>query len=240
MRAAAVGAYIGAAYFFTSSTSFANPAITVGRMFSNTFAGIAPSSVPSFVAAQVVGGVLAWSSSGALSRTSPRPRPPTSSFPHHQIGIAASHPARSGLGDRRRTVVTTGRSCCSSASTTPGAAWRHGSCSTTTPRAGSRSGPPGRSRATSSIRRSSRSSRSGASIHPRSSRSRSPTRRPRRRRRRHHGLRGHLPGLPRQALPRLGARGPGGYVGRSGPPNRRRDRPPGEGAPHRACRLAVA
>jgi arsenate reductase len=56
---AAVGAYIGAAYFFTSSTSFANPAITVGRMFSNTFAGIAPSSVPAFVAAQVVGGVLA-------------------------------------------------------------------------------------------------------------------------------------------------------------------------------------
>ena len=53
---AAVGAYIGAAYFFTSSTSFANPAITVGRMFSNTFAGIAPSSVPCFIAAQVVGG----------------------------------------------------------------------------------------------------------------------------------------------------------------------------------------
>ena len=57
---AAVGAYIGAAYFFTSSTSFANPAITVGRMFSNTFAGIAPSSAPSFIAAQVVGGVLAY------------------------------------------------------------------------------------------------------------------------------------------------------------------------------------
>lgn len=57
---AAVGAYIGAAYFFTSSTSFANPAITVGRMISNTFAGIAPSSVPSFVSAQVVGGVLAF------------------------------------------------------------------------------------------------------------------------------------------------------------------------------------
>ena len=55
----AVAAYIGAAYFFTSSTSFANPAITVGRMFSNTFAGIAPSSAPSFIAAQVVGGVLA-------------------------------------------------------------------------------------------------------------------------------------------------------------------------------------
>jgi arsenate reductase len=57
--AAAVGAYIGAAYWFTSSTSFANPAITIGRMFSNTFAGIAPSSVPSFIGAQVTGGVLA-------------------------------------------------------------------------------------------------------------------------------------------------------------------------------------
>jgi glycerol uptake facilitator-like aquaporin len=57
--AAAVGAYIGAAYFFTSSTAFANPAITVGRMFSNTFAGIAPSSVLSFVAAQIAGGALA-------------------------------------------------------------------------------------------------------------------------------------------------------------------------------------
>jgi glycerol uptake facilitator-like aquaporin len=56
---AAVGAYIGAAYFFTSSTSFANPAITVGRMFSATFAGIAPASVPAFIAAQVIGGLLA-------------------------------------------------------------------------------------------------------------------------------------------------------------------------------------
>jgi len=57
---AAVGAYIGAAYFFTSSTSFANPAIDVGRMFSDTFAGIAPASVPAFVVAQLVGGVLAF------------------------------------------------------------------------------------------------------------------------------------------------------------------------------------
>jgi glycerol uptake facilitator-like aquaporin len=56
---AAVGAYIGAAYFFTSSTSFANPAITVGRMFSDTFAGIAPSSVAPFIAAQIAGGALA-------------------------------------------------------------------------------------------------------------------------------------------------------------------------------------
>jgi glycerol uptake facilitator-like aquaporin len=56
---AAVGAYIGAAYFFTSSTSFANPAITIGRSLSNTFAGIAPSSVPSFIGAQILGGVVA-------------------------------------------------------------------------------------------------------------------------------------------------------------------------------------
>jgi glycerol uptake facilitator-like aquaporin len=59
MAPAAVGAYIGAAYFFTSSTSFANPAITAGRMFSDTFAGIAPASVPAFVVAQLVGGLVA-------------------------------------------------------------------------------------------------------------------------------------------------------------------------------------
>jgi glycerol uptake facilitator-like aquaporin len=56
----AVGTYIGAAYFFTSSTSFANPAITVGRMLSDTFAGIAPSSVPAFIAAQAVGGLVGF------------------------------------------------------------------------------------------------------------------------------------------------------------------------------------
>lgn len=51
----AVGAYIGGAYFFTASTSFANPAVTFARMFSDTFAGIRPSSAPAFVAAQLVG-----------------------------------------------------------------------------------------------------------------------------------------------------------------------------------------
>jgi glycerol uptake facilitator-like aquaporin len=56
--AAAVGAYIGAAYWFTSSTSFANPAVTIGRMFSDTFAGIAPASVPAFGLAQLVGAAL--------------------------------------------------------------------------------------------------------------------------------------------------------------------------------------
>jgi glycerol uptake facilitator-like aquaporin len=58
LAAPAVGAYIGAAYWFTSSTSFANPAVTVGRMFSDTFAGIAPASAPAFVASQGVGLVL--------------------------------------------------------------------------------------------------------------------------------------------------------------------------------------
>jgi len=57
---AAVGAYIGAAYFFTSSTSFANPAITIGRMFSDTFAGIAPASAPAFIGAQIIGGAIAF------------------------------------------------------------------------------------------------------------------------------------------------------------------------------------
>ncbi|WP_291045876.1 MIP/aquaporin family protein [Herbiconiux sp.] len=56
--AAAVGAYIGAAYWFTSSTSFANPAVTIARMFSDTFAGIAPGSVPGYVLMQLIGGAL--------------------------------------------------------------------------------------------------------------------------------------------------------------------------------------
>jgi glycerol uptake facilitator-like aquaporin len=66
LSAAAVGAYIGAAYWFTSSTSFANPAVTVGRMFSDTFAGIAPASVPPFIAAQLVGGLVGLALTVAL------------------------------------------------------------------------------------------------------------------------------------------------------------------------------
>jgi len=57
--AAMVAAYIGAAYWFTASTSFANPAAAFGRMFSDTFAGIAPASVPGFVGAELVGAGLA-------------------------------------------------------------------------------------------------------------------------------------------------------------------------------------
>lgn len=58
LSAAAVGVYIGAAYWFTSSTSFANPAVTIGRIFSNTFAGIAPASAPLYIAAQIIGALL--------------------------------------------------------------------------------------------------------------------------------------------------------------------------------------
>jgi arsenate reductase len=54
----AVAGWIGAAYWATSSTSFANPAVTIGRTFSDTFAGIAPGSIAGFIAAQVVGGAL--------------------------------------------------------------------------------------------------------------------------------------------------------------------------------------
>lgn len=67
----AVGAYIGAAYWFTSSTSFANPAVSVGRAFTDTFAGIAPASLPMFVAAQFAGGALALGLVALLYPTAP-------------------------------------------------------------------------------------------------------------------------------------------------------------------------
>ncbi|MFJ9366097.1 aquaporin [Nocardia sp. NPDC101769] len=66
LSAAAVAAYIGSAYWFTSSTSFANPAVTVGRVFSDTFAGIAPASVPAFIAAQILGAALGFVLIGLL------------------------------------------------------------------------------------------------------------------------------------------------------------------------------
>lgn len=55
-----VGLYITAAYWFTASTSFANPAVTIGRAWTNTFSGINPSHVPAFIAAQIAGAVLGW------------------------------------------------------------------------------------------------------------------------------------------------------------------------------------
>jgi glycerol uptake facilitator-like aquaporin len=71
--AAMVAVYIGAAYWFTSSTSFANPAAAVGRMFSDSFAGIAPASVPGFIVAELVGALLAAAAHCVLG-PSRRPR----------------------------------------------------------------------------------------------------------------------------------------------------------------------
>jgi arsenate reductase len=83
---AAVGAFIGAAYWFTSSTSFANPAITIGRMFSDTFAGIAPTSVPLFIAMQLLGGAVAVLLVRALY---PDPAPDTSPMVAERTGPRA-------------------------------------------------------------------------------------------------------------------------------------------------------
>src|SRR3984957_14904029 len=85
---AAVGAYIGAAYFFTSSASFANPAITIGRMFSDTFAGIAPASAPGYIAAQVTGGILA---AGVIKALYP------AITPSDAAGIIVPHPGDASL-----------------------------------------------------------------------------------------------------------------------------------------------
>ena len=89
---AAVGAYIGAAYFFTSSASFANPAISVGRMFSNTFAGIAPASVPSFVVAQLVGGACAILAIRVLYPDITPAEAADAIMPHHERPASQSLP----------------------------------------------------------------------------------------------------------------------------------------------------
>lgn len=71
--AAMVAAYIGSAYFFTASTSFANPAAAFGRMFTDSFAGIAPASVPAFVLAQIAGAALAVAINAAFAGASVAP-----------------------------------------------------------------------------------------------------------------------------------------------------------------------
>jgi glycerol uptake facilitator-like aquaporin len=68
-----VGAYIGAAYWFTASTAFANPAVTIGRTLTSTYAGIAPASAPPFILAQIIGGTIGTLL--AVAMTSPRPVP---------------------------------------------------------------------------------------------------------------------------------------------------------------------
>ena len=81
LSAAAVAGWIGAAYWFTPSTSFANPAVTIGRMLSDTFAGIAPGSAPGFIAAQLIGGLVGLVLVVVL-------------YPDgHRVTTVASHPA---------------------------------------------------------------------------------------------------------------------------------------------------
>ena len=107
---AAVGAYIGAAYFFTSSTSFANPAITIGRIFSDTFAGIAPSSVPSSSPRR---SSAAFSRPGSSRRCIPvshRRRPPASSSPTTAARRSGHLPAQRTTAHRRPRTVRPVRS----------------------------------------------------------------------------------------------------------------------------------
>jgi glycerol uptake facilitator-like aquaporin len=99
---AAVGAYIGAAYFFTSSASFANPAITIGRMFSDTFAGIAPASAPAFIAAQVIGGALAVAVITALYPGITAAQAADAVVPHLREQPAAAESRSLGNGARPR------------------------------------------------------------------------------------------------------------------------------------------
>lgn len=89
--AAMVAAYIGAAYWFTASTSFANPAAAFGRMFSDSFAGISPSSVPAFVLAQVIGAGAA----AATARWFEPPPPARSSQPVDQARGDSAETTRS-------------------------------------------------------------------------------------------------------------------------------------------------
>jgi arsenate reductase len=95
VAAPAVGAYIGAAYWFTSSTSFANPAVTVGRAFTDTFAGIQPSSVPGFVIAQIVGAAIGV---GLLFALYPSPERGAGQVvvPHQELTVANSTVAEPG------------------------------------------------------------------------------------------------------------------------------------------------
>ncbi|HEY7440264.1 MAG TPA: MIP/aquaporin family protein [Acidimicrobiia bacterium] len=89
----AVGAYIGAAYFFTSSTSFANPAVTIARTMTNTFSGIKPSSAPMFIVFQVVGAAVAV---GVVTILYPamRSRADDVVMPHDQTSVPAASPER--------------------------------------------------------------------------------------------------------------------------------------------------
>jgi glycerol uptake facilitator-like aquaporin len=102
--APAVGAYIGSAYFFTASTSFANPAITLGRMLSDTFAGIAPASAPGFIAAQLVGAAIGLGLAVALyPRRVEVVEPSVASASALATEVESGHEAQSGASAPART-----------------------------------------------------------------------------------------------------------------------------------------
>jgi len=139
----AVGAWIGAAYWFTASTSFANPAVTIGRTLTSTYAGIAPASAPAFIAAQIVGGALGTTLAVILYPARPGPE-------------RAGQPTElAGLSRKARPWPASPR-CCSSAPTTPGDPRWPPRCSATGPPGGSASPRPDPSPRTSSTPRSSR------------------------------------------------------------------------------------
>ena len=204
----AVGGYITAAYWFTSSTSFANPAVTVARMLSDTFAGIAPASVPMFVLMQLVGGVLAL---GLVRFLFAAPDP--GGGPHDEptvLFVCVHNAGRSQMaagylqhlaGDRvdvrlRRLAAR-------------------------------RPDQPGRGRG---------DGRGGHRHHRRAAEGADPRRGAGLRRRRHDGLRRRVPVLPGQALRGLGPRRPGRSGHRGRPADPRRDPSPGRAAGRRAGR----
>ncbi len=193
-----VGAWIGAAYWFTASTSFANPAVTIGRTLTNTYAGIAPASAPAFITAQLVGGVARHAPGRrCLSGHGPPGRTPT------------SPPA--WLADRKGTPMADIPEvlfvCTHNAGRSQMAAallGRHAAGRLRVTSAGSQPASqlnPAVVQAMAEIGLDL-SRRVPQAAHRRQGQGR--------RGRDHHGLRGRLPGLSRQALPRLGPSRPGG------------------------------
>jgi arsenate reductase (thioredoxin) len=102
---AAVGAYIGGAYFFTSSSSFANPAIAIGRMFSNSFAGIAPTSVPAFVLAEVGGGVIGYAVVHVLFARSKSEQAPSLEIGQSDVIVKSSAVPRDSAAENRPPAI---------------------------------------------------------------------------------------------------------------------------------------
>src|SRR5439155_146868 len=101
----AVGAWIGAAYWFTASTSFANPAVTIGRTLTDTYAGIVPASAPAFIAAQLAGGAIG-TGGGDACPIYPGKRYEDWDLPHPAgLGLAEVRPIRDAIRDRVQTLL---------------------------------------------------------------------------------------------------------------------------------------